>query len=641
MENNIPIYIFSHNYLVNHWKEIVKEQLLKLSKSGLYGTSSRIFLGVYSDSDIDYEIFCKMISEFDISNKCIIERYSTNEREFFTLERLYDFSFNLEENAHILYYHTKGVTQTKTDTKESNIRWRHYLEHHNIECWERNIDVLKTHNIVGVIMFHCTHESDSGTMYVGNFWWANSSYIKNLVKINYEIYKNSNIYLEFWLFSATNYTYYDFGYDDFNDKKLGNQIGEIVYYNFPDYKDWINYNENKSVINYKKPKITISTRIRNMSEYIDILYTSLKYQTFDNWEWLIFDNHSEDDIKEKVPSFNGNIKLFHLENFMDFWKETSDKANGDIIIIVDADDFLRISALDHIYNIYKKTDFDLYIGNSYRFDDSDNNFIGYSNIHPFVFKKTGLQKVFDAGYNLETYYVDDFEICELVKIVNGSNYIMDDEATYFFRSNSNKSFSKNTGNFLGYDNLLQWQDYEKIAAEKIKNIIISTNYKEDFILKLAQITTFEDLKNEFNSIINIINIINKKIIIDFIDISFDLNENKFWISYKTPLDVEKKEYLLLFCDYCTDLPLAVNYWDYNIEYNHWYYINSIIGIKNYYDNFKGIRLKIFDKETLEFIGEKEHIVNKYGYDPNKRYFYKNKDILDIDYLYLLNEFYKL
>ena len=121
-----------------------------------------------------------------------------------TINLINDFSKE-NPNCYILYLHTKGIRYSKDDNKEND--WINYMLYFLVEDYKNCISILhKNYDTVG-----CDYsiELDQNVFngyapypppphYSGNFWWANSNYLKNLPKLCME--KPDRNAPEFWLF---------------------------------------------------------------------------------------------------------------------------------------------------------------------------------------------------------------------------------------------------------------------------------------------------------------------------------------------------------------------------------------------------------------------------------------------------------
>ncbi|NQU77149.1 glycosyltransferase [Candidatus Falkowbacteria bacterium] len=112
------------------------------------------------------------------------------------------------------------------------------------------------------------------------------------------------------------------------------------------------------------PKLSVIIPTKNRSRYLAQAIKSIIKQTFKNWELIIIDDHSQEDIKKVTNSFKDKrIKYFRLKkgtgiaaarNFGNL------KAKSPIIVVADSDDLNYPSRLKITYNHFQKnskTDF--------------------------------------------------------------------------------------------------------------------------------------------------------------------------------------------------------------------------------------------------------------------------------------------
>lgn len=151
------------------------------------GKYQEIFDEIYSQI-----VKSNLINEVEIINLCIVGggklEVCLNEKikiyrdlyvetgEFFTLNLIKQFSESTEQNFKILYIHTKGVTTPDNLCIDD---WRQYMTYFNVNQYQKCFDVLEEYDSCGVDLV-----SEPTIHYSGNFWWANSSYIKRLPSIN-------------------------------------------------------------------------------------------------------------------------------------------------------------------------------------------------------------------------------------------------------------------------------------------------------------------------------------------------------------------------------------------------------------------------------------------------------------------------
>ena len=107
-------------------------------------------------------------------------------------------------------------------------------------------------------------------------------------------------------------------------------------------------------------KITVLTPAYNRRYIIDKLYDSLVSQTSKNFEWMIVDDGSEDDLKEwieQIKSYNKvELKYIYQKNGGKHRALNKGIANieSDLTFIVDSDDYLKPDAIETIENYYEK-----------------------------------------------------------------------------------------------------------------------------------------------------------------------------------------------------------------------------------------------------------------------------------------------
>ena len=168
------IYGFWHIATIGeYWELIVQEQLDLLSESGLINASEQVFACVVGSEE----------KPESISNVEIIDRtLDVNLNELFTLQYLKQFC-DTKPNCKVWYIHTKGVSHPDI----YQYYWRKYMEYFNIERWKDCVAALNEYDICGVewtgVDSHKCKET-WGFVYpngfLGNFWWANSNYIRKL-----------------------------------------------------------------------------------------------------------------------------------------------------------------------------------------------------------------------------------------------------------------------------------------------------------------------------------------------------------------------------------------------------------------------------------------------------------------------------
>lgn len=160
-----PIFGFIHVAMVNHWQQIVDEQVLKLRASGLWDKTERLFVGLLGPRP----------DEFPLTDPKILPMYfgvDYTPAERPTLAALQWFCRT--RDCMVYYIHTKGVFSPANGTRD----WRHSMEHFIITRHQDCIAALSEHDICGI-----NWHSSWCRFFGGNFWWARSDYVRSLPDI--------------------------------------------------------------------------------------------------------------------------------------------------------------------------------------------------------------------------------------------------------------------------------------------------------------------------------------------------------------------------------------------------------------------------------------------------------------------------
>ena len=158
---------------------IYQQQLHRLYASGLIEEADYIHFGVNGEQDL-----------FNVPEKTKV-KYNQKENWGTEKETLLDLKQFCEENPDykVLYFHTKGATKDSLSVQS----WRLMLEYFVIDKWKECVKHLNTYTCVGSHLGTIgpsffgdgTYiQCDPTYCYIGNFWWANASYI-NTIKNRY------------------------------------------------------------------------------------------------------------------------------------------------------------------------------------------------------------------------------------------------------------------------------------------------------------------------------------------------------------------------------------------------------------------------------------------------------------------------
>ena len=197
----------------------------------------------------------------------------------------------------------------------------------------------------------------------------------------------------------------------------------------------------------------------NNSKYIDNCINSLNSQTYDNIEIIFFDDNSKDNSIEIVKKFNNvviienkNQTLFGSFNQMNAFKEAIKSSTGDIIFLLDSDDWFKNEKIEKIVNIFlndknKKIifDFPIVVKNNKNFyqkkvDNTFKTYWGY--IHPtscISMRKSFVDKIFDStlNENFPNIWLD-FRVLLYAKYINDYE-VIEQNLTFYRQTNENVS----------------------------------------------------------------------------------------------------------------------------------------------------------------------------------------------------------
>ena len=192
--------IFFHVYLKNDFSHILLSKFKKFKASGLYEKANKIYLTLFGEIEQHQEFLTDLK---DLYSK--IEYVLITNKEFDNEADTFNFMLkkaeSYEKNTPMLYVHTKGVSHTHPILKKNINAWVRYLDLYTINKWERCLVGLEDNDAAGGL-----YEASNPKHFSGNFFWANSEYIKSLPRINKSNIDNYNRG-EFWILSNTSKVY--------------------------------------------------------------------------------------------------------------------------------------------------------------------------------------------------------------------------------------------------------------------------------------------------------------------------------------------------------------------------------------------------------------------------------------------------
>ncbi|TCP70626.1 hypothetical protein [Baia soyae] len=173
---------FMHVFEINNWMEIVKRQIGRLRLSGLYEKLDSIYISFVTERADDEEHIESIVNEIGLLAKSddtmkIRVVPQTYDFERSTLKWLHQYCNESPHNVQILYMHTKGVARFGTFVEPFVRDWVHLMESVLVDHHEMCLKHLGSVDACGV-----NYLPSPKPHFSGNFWWANSEYIKKLDK---------------------------------------------------------------------------------------------------------------------------------------------------------------------------------------------------------------------------------------------------------------------------------------------------------------------------------------------------------------------------------------------------------------------------------------------------------------------------
>jgi len=163
MKSFIPSSIYFHIATIGKYQEIFDEIYSEILESNLIDEVDLINLCIVGKGELIVPPHKKNI---------IYKDPYIDSGEFFTLNLIKTFSDSMDEKYRILYLHTKGVTTPDNSCIDD---WRQYMTYFNVNQYQKCFDMLDECDSCGVDLV-----SDPTVHYSGNFWWANSHYVRTL-----------------------------------------------------------------------------------------------------------------------------------------------------------------------------------------------------------------------------------------------------------------------------------------------------------------------------------------------------------------------------------------------------------------------------------------------------------------------------
>ena len=326
--------VFSHNYLINNWEEILDEQLNLLKSSGLYKNMEWMSLGYYSENVHDSNLFVQKIINFDSDKKMTTIRHDKNFYEYPTIQFLQGFANFENQNFYVLYFHLKGVWSQKGKGNPVAIKsWRKCLEYFTIERWEDCIEKLdEGYEVVGALYNY----NEKEPLFSGNFWWTTTNYIKKLPRLEY--IRENDPYKDL----PDN----DMGWCRVECEKWINKIPN-KFYNFYIPKDYGFYFIPLEEKDYRKSdlekyKISVLIPTYNRNEALKEALDSVLKQEYKNLEIIVCHDGPSEEYRKFVLN---SMEKYSYVNFI----ETKERKNN--YGAAQRNEMLKIASGDYILHL--------------------------------------------------------------------------------------------------------------------------------------------------------------------------------------------------------------------------------------------------------------------------------------------------
>jgi hypothetical protein len=184
-----PVVGWIHVGMLGGWEGILKELFSAVERSGLAAASARVFVGVSEDQGNDLSWFPDWAE--------VVHREpwkpGRSAGENSTIRRIPAWAGSAPRSR-VWYLHTKGARHRSDPAGEPDphyqavLAWRDYLVFWNVLRWRDSAAALDGVDATGVD-YHDAEEpfmksawycEDTGKGFVGNFWWADSTYLAGL-----------------------------------------------------------------------------------------------------------------------------------------------------------------------------------------------------------------------------------------------------------------------------------------------------------------------------------------------------------------------------------------------------------------------------------------------------------------------------
>ena len=165
-------------------RDLMLEQMIRFCKSDLSQSAANVYIMMNGDLTKFLDLAQLLTNNTNV--RMVHTATTSNLMEWPGLTFLKDFCDQQTAEHHVMYFHAKGVSRLNNP----GIRdWRRYLEYWTIDRWKDSVakldqgfDTVGT-NFINQPFLGADLKPRDWNHYSGNFWWARSSYIKQLEKL--------------------------------------------------------------------------------------------------------------------------------------------------------------------------------------------------------------------------------------------------------------------------------------------------------------------------------------------------------------------------------------------------------------------------------------------------------------------------
>ena len=105
-------------------------------------------------------------------------------------------------------------------------------------------------------------------------------------------------------------------------------------------------------------KFSISTSFYKRSDKVQHIYQQILDQTYTNWEWIVTDDFSEEknaeQLLKEICAKDPRVKYYHQSRKKECFYNPQRGASGDIIVMLDSDDYAYPKLLEVYHNFLSK-----------------------------------------------------------------------------------------------------------------------------------------------------------------------------------------------------------------------------------------------------------------------------------------------